>query len=239
MADAAESLPNDARRAPRRVVVTGSASGIGKAIATRLLGEGWRVIGLDKTKDEDGSASFRAVAVDLTDVSELTAALAGIGETDAIVHAAGFMRTAPLGELDVEDGEAMWRIHVEAAAVLADVLLPKMAAGGRIVLIGSRTASGAAGRSQYAAAKAAMVGMARSWAAELAPKGITVNVVAPAATQTPMRGDPARGSTPPKLPPIGRFVHAEEVAALTAFLLGPEASAITGQQIVICGGSSI
>jgi 3-oxoacyl-[acyl-carrier protein] reductase len=87
--------------------------------------------------------------------------------------------------------------------------------------------------------KAAMVGMARSWAAELAPKGITVNVVAPAATETPMLGDPARGSTPPKTPPIGRFVRAEEVAALTSFLLGPEASAITGQQIVVCGGSSL
>ncbi len=239
MANATESMRNDARSARRRAVVTGSASGIGKAIATRLLEEGWHVVGLDKANDGDCSTDFRAVRVDLTDASELTTALAGIGETDAIVHAAGFMRTAPLGELDVEDGAAMWRIHVAAAAVMADVLLPKMPPGGRIVLIGSRTANGAAGRSQYAATKAAMVGMARSWAAELAPKGITVNVVAPAATQTPMLDDPARGGTPPKLPPIGRFVRAEEVAALTAFLLGPEASAITGQQIVICGGSSI
>jgi NAD(P)-dependent dehydrogenase (short-subunit alcohol dehydrogenase family) len=149
------------------------------------------------------------------------------------------MRTAPLGALVADDGAAMWRIHIEAAAKIADALLPKMPQGGRIVLIGSRTAAGAPGRSQYAAAKAAMVGMARSWAAELAPKGITVNVVAPAATETPMLGDPARRGTPPKLPPIGRFVRAEEVAALTAFLLRPEASAITGQQITICGGSSL
>jgi NAD(P)-dependent dehydrogenase (short-subunit alcohol dehydrogenase family) len=81
--------------------------------------------------------------------------------------------------------------------------------------------------------------MARSWAAELAPKGITVNVVAPGATETPMLNDPARAGTPPKKPPIGRFIRAEEVAALTSFLLGPEASAITGQQIVICGGGSL
>jgi 3-oxoacyl-[acyl-carrier protein] reductase len=232
MTEEAAKIGDGAHSASRCAVVTGSSSGIGKAIAVRLAGEGWRVIGLDKAEDENCGANFRTVAVDLTDFEQLATALAGIGETDAVVHAAGFMRTAPLGALASDDGTAMWRIHVEAAAVIADTLLPKMPTGGRV-------ASGAAGRSQYAAVKAAMVGMARSWAAELAPKGITVNVVAPAATETPMLGDPARGVTPPKLPPIGRFVRAEEVAALTAFLLGPEASAITGQQIVICGGSSI
>ena len=114
-----------------------------------------------------------------------------------------------------------------------------MPSGGRVILIGSRVASGAAGRSQYAASKAALLGLARSWAAELAPRGITVNVVAPGATDTPMLNDPARGSVPPRLPPIGRFVQPAEVAALVAFLLGEEAAAITGQQIVICGGASL
>jgi 3-oxoacyl-[acyl-carrier protein] reductase len=225
----------------RCAIVTGASSGIGKAIASRLAAEGWRVIGLDKNSGAD--TGFRAVTVDLTDGKELSAALsallADIPEVNAVVHAAGFMRTAPIGALSRHDGAAMWRIHVEAAAVIADALLPKMPEGGRIVLIGSRTAAGAPGRSQYAAAKAAMVGMARSWAAELAPRGITVNVVAPSATETPMLDDPARAGTPPKKPPIGRFVRAEEVAALTNFLLSPEAAAITGQQIVICGGSSI
>jgi 3-oxoacyl-[acyl-carrier protein] reductase len=222
----------------RCAVVTGSSSGIGNAIASRLCADGWRVVGLDKNgADED--AGFRTVAVDLTDFVRLATALAAIPAADAVVHAAGFMRTAPLGALDRGDGAAMWRIHVEAAAVIADALTPKMPDGGRIILIGSRTAAGAPGRSQYAAVKAAMVGMARSWAAELAPRGITVNVIAPAATETPMLGDPARAGTPPKLPPIGRYVRAEEVAALTSFLLSPDAAAITGQQIVICGGSSI
>jgi NAD(P)-dependent dehydrogenase (short-subunit alcohol dehydrogenase family) len=238
MAAIAEKGRNDPRGAARRAVVTGSSSGIGKAIATRLAAEGWSVIGLDKT-DGQSAENFRPFTVDLADFDTLTDVLAGIGETGAVVHAAGFMHTAPLGQLDADDGAAMWRIHVEAAALVANALAPKMPQGGRIVLIGSRTANGAPGRSQYAAVKAAMVGMARSWAAELASRGITVNVVAPAATETPMLGDPARGSTPPKRPPIGRFVRAEEVAALTAFLLGPEASAITGQQIMICGGSSL
>jgi 3-oxoacyl-[acyl-carrier protein] reductase len=220
-------------------VVTGTASGIGKAIAARLLADGWRVVGLDKRRIDHTSAGFSDIEVDLTDHEALIEALAGITEVGAIVHAAGFMRTAPLGELTAGEGAAMWRLHVEAVAMIADELLPRMHRGGRIVLIGSRIAAGAPGRSQYAACKAALVGMARSWAAELAPRGVTVNVVAPGATETPMLNDPSRAGTPPKIPPIGRFIRAEEVAALASFLLGPEAAAITGQQIVICGGASI
>ena len=81
--------------------------------------------------------------------------------------------------------------------------------------------------------------MARAWAAELLPRKITVNVVAPGATETPMLFDPKRVSTPPKSPPIGRFIFPEEVAGTVVFLLGPDAGMITGQQIVICGGGSL
>jgi NAD(P)-dependent dehydrogenase (short-subunit alcohol dehydrogenase family) len=82
--------------------------------------------------------------------------------------------------------------------------------------------------------------MARSWAKELAGRGITVNVVAPASTSTAMLNDPQRTGTPPAaLPPIGRRIQPEEVAALVVFLLSPDAAAITGQEIHICGGSSL
>ena len=96
------------------------------------------------------------------------------------------------------------------------------------MLIGSRTASGAAERSQYAATKAALVGMARSWAIELAPRGITVNVIAPAATDTPMLHDHARGPVAPRTPPIGRFVRPEEVAVLAAFVLSTRRRLLPG-----------
>jgi 3-oxoacyl-[acyl-carrier protein] reductase len=227
------------RTGARRVVVTGAASGIGKAIVTRLLSDGWLVVGLDRMQVNQKTTNFRSVVVDLLDHARLSAVLEELRGVEAVVHAAGFMRTAALGALTPEDGAAMWRVHVEAADVIANVLLPDMKSGGRMVLIGSRTAAGAPGRSQYAATKAALIGMARSWAAELAPRGITVNIVAPGATDTPMLNDPARTATPPKKPPIGRFIRPDEVAAATAFLLGPEAGAITGQQIVICGGGSL
>ncbi|WEL43513.1 SDR family oxidoreductase [Pseudomonas sp. CBSPBW29] len=81
--------------------------------------------------------------------------------------------------------------------------------------------------------------MVRSWALELAERGITANLVAPGATQTPMLLDPARQGTPPRQPPIGRFVQPEEVAGMVAFLLGPDAGAMTGQSLVMCGGASL
>jgi len=219
-------------------IVTGSSSGIGAAIAARLLREGWRVTGLSRSDPGLDDPRYAHRAVDLLDAAALPAAVAGLQPT-AFVHAAGLMRGGVVGSLDAEAGRTLWRLHVEAASLLADLLVPRMADGGRILLVGSRTAAGSAGRSQYAATKAALVAMARSWAIELAPRGITANVVAPAATDTPMLRDPARAGVAPKLPPIGRYVSPGEVAALTAFLLGPEAGAITGQQIVVCGGSSL
>lgn len=224
--------------APLHALVTGASSGIGAAIAARLLREGWRVTGLSRRAPALAHPAFAHRAADLLDADALRGAVADLS-ADALVHAAGLMRGAPLGALDADAGRTLWRLHVEAAERLADALLPRMPDGGRIVLLGSRTAAGASGRSQYAASKAALVGLARSWAAELAPRGITVNVVAPGATDTPMLRDPARAGIPPRLPPIGRLVAPEEVAALVAFLLGPEAGAITGQQILVCGGASL
>jgi 3-oxoacyl-[acyl-carrier protein] reductase len=125
------------------------------------------------------------------------------------------LRYEPLGSQRAADSELMWRLHVDSIARIANVLLPAMAARG------------------------ALVAMARSWAGEVVASGVTVNVVSPTATQTPGLVDPSRQSEPPKVPPIGRLIRPEEVAALASFLLSPAAAAITGQEILICGGSSL
>lgn len=219
-------------------LVTGASSGIGAAIVEHLLRNGWRVTEISRRPGTVAHPAFEHLSLDLADVETIAGAVADIAPT-ALVHAAGQLKVGSLGSLDHDDGAAMWRLHVDVAERLANALAPRLPQGGRIIFIGSRTASGAAGRGQYAATKAALVALARSWASELAPRGITVNVVAPAATETPMLKDPARANVTPKLPPIGRFIQPKEVAAAVAFLLSADAAAITGQQLVICGGSSL
>ena len=132
-------------------------------------------------------------------------------------------------------------MHTQAAEIITNTLIPQMKSHskGRIIYIGSRVSSGFPGRSQYAATKAALVAMAKSWAIEVAEFGITINVVSPAATQTGMTSDPSRSASQPKLPPIGRLINPQEIAELVAFLLSPSAAAITGQEITICGGASL
>lgn len=223
----------------RTAIVTGTSSGIGAAIATRLLAGGWRVVGLDRAPPTIADPAFAPVVVDLGDRAARVDALSKIDAVDALVHAAGVMRGGRLGELDHAAGDLLWRIHVDAAIGLADHLASRLNDGGRIVLIGSRAAKGVVAKSQYGAAKAALVALARAWAKELVGRGITVNVVAPAATETAMMTDPERTVVPPETPPIGRRIKPEEIAALVQFLLSDDAAMITGQEISICGGASL
>jgi 3-oxoacyl-[acyl-carrier protein] reductase len=226
-------------------LVTGSSSGIGKAIAERLLTEGWAVVGFDKSPTSIVHASFKSFEVDLSQSNAIAECLERLEELlplpKVVVHAAGFMQAGTAETLQLDSSEGMWRVHVSAISQIAQKLLPVMRAAhsGRIVLIGSRVASGIANRSQYAASKAALVSLARSWAAEVVANGITVNVVSPAATETNMLGDPGRVSAPPKMPPIGRLIQPNEIAAIVSYLLSVNAAAITGQNIQICGGASL
>jgi len=229
-------VPND-----RRAVVTGASSGIGMAIARTLLEEGWQVTGIDVADATIAHPMFDEIRVDLCDGAATDAAAARTSNVQALIHAAGVLRVGKLGSQSAAEGERMWRVHVDAAARVGNIVIPAMAArgAGRVVLVGSRVARGKAGRSQYAATKAALVAMARSWAAEVVASGVTVNVVSPAATQTAMLEDSGRKSEAPRMPPIGRYIRPEEIAALVSYLLSPAAAAITGQDIQICGGASL
>lgn len=231
-----------------QAVVTGASAGIGRAIAAHLLATGWQVAGLDRNPATLDHPTYHHHLIDLGDQAAIER-LARQVPAQALVHAAGFMHAAGLEALDLDAGQAMWQLHVQAATALAQAWLAHLqeagrtgaqtGAGGRVVFIGSRISQGFPGRGQYAAVKAALVAMARSWAAEWASQGITFNVVSPAATATAMMDAASRASSPPKLPPMGRLIQPEEVAALVAYLLSPAAAAMTGQELTLCGGASL
>ena len=232
-------MSNEAKQP--HAVVTGSSGGIGKAICEELLATGWRVTGVDFSPATIEHSAFVHQPLDLSHQEQTNVVAAGLVNVDALVHAAGVLRVGPLGKLDAQAGELMWKLHVDAASLLADALVPAMVERGfgRVVFIGSRVAQGLPGRGQYAATKAAVIAMARSWAVEVAPNGVTVNVVSPGATATPMLKDPARAGSAPRMPPIGRLIEPQEIASLVSYLLSPAAAAITGQNLNICGGSSL
>lgn len=225
-------------------LITGAASGIGHALTRRLLAQGWRVTGVDRTATGPGdfSPGYTGHTCDLAD-AEALALLAERLATDrytAVVHGAGIVRTGGIADTDATDAALLWRIHVDAPAALMKTLaatLPDQS--GRVVLVSSRAVLGRPGRAAYAASKAAQIGLARSWAAELIGRGVTVNVVAPGAVDTPMLNDPLRGAPARVTVPLGRLIQADEVAATIAFLIGPEAGAITGQTLYVCGGASL
>lgn len=231
------------RSASAHCVLTGAASGIGLALTQRLLAAGWQVTGVDIAPAAvQDNPQYRHLVCDLSDPAALHALCAdldGCGPT-ALVHCAGLVRTGGALDTRPEDAELLWRLHGAAPMALVQALAPQLPdRRGRIVLVSSRAVLGRAHRLAYAATKSAQIGMARSLAAELVGRGITVNVIAPGAVDTPMLNDPKRGAAPSVNLPLGRLIDAREVAAAIAFFLSDEAGAITGQTLYVCGGASL
>lgn len=222
-------------------LITGAASGIGRAAAARLRADGWRIGALDAHPPGRTDPGTQWHRVDLAEADALADIVDGLRRTetriDALVHAAGLMRADDAGG---DTAERLWALHVAAVQRLAEGLTPLMPERtGRIVVLSSRAADGRAGRALYAASKAALNGWVRSWAADLIARGITVNAIAPSSVDTPMLRDPARAGASVKSLPIGRLIEPAEIAGLIAFLLSPAAGAITGQTITVCGGASL
>lgn len=227
-------------------LVTGGSAGIGRAVAERLLEAGYEVISLDLKPTNLG---VRHVSVDLSDQVATRQAASEVARSHAVttlIHNAGDIRPALLQDVQLADLAALANLHLAAAITLTQAALPAMkdAGYGRIVFVSSRAVLGVPTRTAYAATKAGIVGMARTWALELAPSGITVNVVAPG----PIRTANFHGVVPEGSPQVERIARAiplrrlgepGDVARAVMFFADREAGFVTGQVLYVCGGASV
>ena len=228
-------------------IVTGGSAGIGLAVVQELLKGGEEVVSLDLKPSPEKKA--RHLAVDLTDPAATAWAAAEIAKkhpVTTLIHNAGTIRPAPLPEVKVEDLNALVNLHLSAAVILLQACLPAMKAAGfgRVVLVSSRAVLGLPTRTSYSATKAGMLGMARTWALELAPQGITVNVVAPGPIETDNfhsivpRGSPQVDKVTQSIP-VKRLGQAGDVARAVLFFAHRDNGFVTGQVLYVCGGTSV
>ena len=230
-------------------LLTGGSAGIGRAIADALLDAGNTVISLDRAPPAIEREGFHHVEVDLLSPAETHEAALDAAERwrpTILVHNAGSMRPALLPDVNRLDLDALVSLHLGAAITLVQALLPAMRADGfgRVVLISSRAVLGLPTRTSYSATKAGMIGMARTWAMELGPLGVTVNVIAPGPIETDMfhealpRGDPRIAELAGTIP-VRRVGQPADVARAVLFFADPEAGFVTGQTLFVCGGTSL
>lgn len=235
---------------PRQVAaVTGGSAGIGQAICEDLLAKGYEVVSLSRRKASIDHPRMHSIEVDLGDrvaTTEAAADLVRRFEVDTVVHNAGVIRPALLADVKLEDLDALVELHLGCAVQLVQAALPGMRERhfGRVVLMSSRAAVGLATRTAYSATKAGMLGMARTWALELAADGITVNVVAPGPIRTDMFYDVvAQGSEKERAlaasVPVRRLGESADVARAVAFFADPANGFVTGQVLYVCGGTSV
>ena len=228
-------------------IVTGGSAGIGLEVVKQLLKDGEEVVSLDLKPSPQKKA--RHLAVDLTDPAATAWAAAEIAkkhQVTTLIHNAGTIRPALLPEVKIEDLNALVNLHLSAAVILLQACLPAMKAAGfgRVVLVSSRAVLGLPTRTSYSATKAGMLGMARTWALELAPQGITVNVVAPGPIETDNfhsivpRGSPQVDKVTQSIP-VKRLGQAGDVARAVLFFAHRDNGFVTGQVLYVCGGTSV
>jgi 3-oxoacyl-[acyl-carrier protein] reductase len=231
-------------------IVTGGSRGIGAAIAKAMLERGYQVISLALEKPDWSHPRLSSREVDLFDAKATEAAAAEIireRRVTHIVHNAGIIRPKPIEQAMPADIAALAQLHLGSALILLGASLPRMKQErfGRVVLISSRAALGAVGRTAYSATKAGVIGMGRTWALELAPFGVTVNMVAPGPIQgTQMFHEivPAGGEREAALAaaiPVRRLGRPEDVANAVLFFAARESEFVTGQVLYVCGGASV
>ncbi len=238
-----------ARMADKVAVVVGGAKGIGLATASALAEEGAIVLLTGRRRQEVTEAAARirgsatgieADAASQVDLERVVAEARRLhGRIDALVLNAGLSEPATIAEESAEHFDRHFAVNVRGALFGIQAALPLLSDGASVVLIGSiADVMGVPPFSTYAATKAALRSYARSWAAELAPRRIRVNVVAPGPTDTDMMAavsDEMRQLLIAPIP-LGRMARTDEVAAAAVFLLSDAASFVTGAELCVDGG---
>ncbi|WP_406458490.1 SDR family oxidoreductase [Streptomyces sp. NBC_00876] len=251
-------MTSTAPRSSRVVVVTGAGTGIGRATAHAFAAEGAHVIAVGRRSaplDETASGSSRItpLSADITADGEPERIVRTVSETygrlDVLVNNAGIVRSGALGKLTPEMITAQLATNLVAPALLAQAALPLLETSGGVIVNVSTSVGQRAwpGNSVYAASKAALEILTRSWAVELAPRGIRVVAVAPGAIATPIGEH--QGLTPERLAavrewqlahtPLARIGHPEEVAWAITQLAAPAASFVTGVVLPVDGGAVV
>ena len=230
-------------------LIIGGAKGIGLAIAKRLSAEGAKVF-VTSRRSEDAEKAARGIGPDAVGIAadasapeDLLEAVESVrkayGRIDALVLNAGLSEPAEIADITPEHFDRHFDVNVRGMVFGLQAALPAMTNGGSVVLVGSiADSAGYATYGTYAATKAAVRSYARTWTAELAPKGIRVNVVAPGPTDTEMMAavpDEMRAALVAPIP-MGRMARPSEVAAAALFLLSDEASYIAGAELCVDGG---
>ena len=238
----------------KTALVTGASGGIGEAVARALHAQGATVVlhgtraeKLEALQKDLGARAF-ALAVDLSDRDAVAglvdAASALAGPISILVNNAGITRDGLLMRMKDDDWDSVLEVNMTASMSLCRAAMRGMmkARTGRIISISSVVGvTGNAGQTNYATSKAGMIGFSKSLAAEVASRGLTVNVVAPGFIETPMTDvlDESQKSALLTRVPAGRLGHADEIAATVAFLASDEAAYITGATLHVNGGMAM
>ena len=243
---------------PLHAVVTGGGSGIGAAIAKRLLADGVRVtlMGRSLERLQAQMAALGDVALQVCDVADedsVTDAFAAVGDVDILVNNAGQVETAPVARTSLELWQRLLNVNLTGTFLCSRAVLPGMVTRrqGRIVNVASTAAlKGYAYVAAYCAAKHGVLGLTRAMALEVAAKGVTVNAVCPGYTETDIvavaienivtktgRSPEQARAELAKANPQGRLIQPDEVAATVAWLVN--SPGVNGQAIAVCGGETM
>lgn len=233
----------------RITVITGASKGIGYTTALRLAQEGHRPIGLARTEPE-GEFPGDFHTVDLSDrdaVARVMETITAAHEINGVVNNVGRSHPQAVEDVTLEEYDLVMQLHLTTALQVTQACIPAMKRQnfGRIVNISSEHALGMVPkRTTYGATKAGLINFAREWTLDLAPFGVTINVVAPGPIETEM----LLRNNPPDSPqrhdllqrvPMGRIGQPEEVAHAVAFFMSEGAAYISGQTVFVCGGASL